>query len=222
VVVTDRRLQKYLPSEKSFKQALYMFDVGQNDLDGAFYSKSEDQVLALIQTFLTEFETSFKVVYHLFPKSNSQASLFYFIFCRTIKYRFIWFLVLFQKLYNVGARKFWIHNTGPLGCLPRIIAKFGTDTTKLDQFGCVNSHNRAANQLNMQLHDLCTKFRAQLPDANITYVDIFSIKLNLISNYSQYGKSYHYPILIMKFRFSICLLHFGSPMNFGFQDLNNL
>lgn len=47
-----------------------MFDVGQNDLDGAFYSKSEDQVLALIQTFLTEFETSFKVVYHLFPKSN--------------------------------------------------------------------------------------------------------------------------------------------------------
>jgi hypothetical protein len=66
--------------------------------------------------------------------------------------------------------------------------EFGKDTTKLDQFGCVNSHNRAANQFNMQLHDLCTKFRAQLPEANITYVDIFSVKLNLISNYSQYGK----------------------------------
>ncbi|XP_059439262.1 GDSL esterase/lipase At1g54790-like [Corylus avellana] len=165
----DKRLQKYLPSEKSFKQALYMFDVGQNDLDGAFYSKSEDQVLALIQTFLTEFETSFK------------------------------------KLYDVGARKFWIHNTGPLGCLPRIIAKFGTDTTKLDQFGCVNSHNRAANQFNMQLHDLCTKFRAQLPDANITYVDIFSIKLNLISNYSQYG---------FKQPLAACCGYGGPPLNF--------
>jgi hypothetical protein len=96
--------------------------------------------------------------------------------------------VLLHKLYDVGARSFWIHNTGPLGCLPRIIATFGKDTTKLDQFGCVNSHNRAANQFNMQLHDLCTKFRAQLPEANITYVDIFSVKLNLISNYSQYGK----------------------------------
>jgi hypothetical protein len=69
-LVADKKLQKYLPSAESFKQALYMFDVGQNDLDGAFYSKSEDQVLALIQTILTEFETGIKVVYHLFPESN--------------------------------------------------------------------------------------------------------------------------------------------------------
>ncbi|XP_062144795.1 GDSL esterase/lipase At1g54790-like [Alnus glutinosa] len=165
----DKKLQKYLPSAESFKQALYMFDVGQNDLDGAFYSKSEDQVLALIQTILTEFETGIK------------------------------------KLYDVGARSFWIHNTGPLGCLPRIIAKFGKDTTKLDQFGCVNSHNRAANQFNMQLHDLCTKFRAQLPEANITYVDIFSVKLNLISNYSQYG---------FKQPLAACCGYGGPPLNF--------
>lgn len=109
----------------------------------------------------------------------------------------------------MGARSFWIHNTGPLGCLPRIIAKFGKDTTKLDQFGCVNSHNRAANQFNMQLHDLCTKFRAQLPEANITYVDIFSVKLNLISNYSQYGKELSLPHLEIHV-FQFVFLHFGS------------
>jgi hypothetical protein len=64
--VTEKKLQEYLPSEESFQQALYMFDVGQNDLDGAFYSKSEDQVLALIPIILTEFETGIKVVLSIF------------------------------------------------------------------------------------------------------------------------------------------------------------
>ncbi|BBH10328.1 GDSL esterase/lipase [Prunus dulcis] len=43
------------------------------------------------------------------------------------------------KLYNQEARNFWLHNTGPLGCLPRIIATFGKNPSQLDQFGCVAS-----------------------------------------------------------------------------------
>ena len=39
-----------------------MFDIGQNDIAGAFYSQSEDQILATIPTFLSEFETGLKVV----------------------------------------------------------------------------------------------------------------------------------------------------------------
>ena len=38
-----------------------MFDIGQNDLAGAFYSKTEDQVIAAIPTILLEFETGLKV-----------------------------------------------------------------------------------------------------------------------------------------------------------------
>lgn len=38
-----------------------MFDIGQNDLAGAFYSKTFDQILALIPLILTEFETGIKV-----------------------------------------------------------------------------------------------------------------------------------------------------------------
>ncbi|GMY16604.1 GDSL esterase/lipase At1g54790-like [Fagus crenata] len=169
LIAKEKKLQDYLPSEESFNQALYMFDVGRNDLDGAFYSKSEDQVLALIQIILMEFKTGIK------------------------------------KLYNGGARNFWIHNTGPLGCLPRIIAKFENGPSKLDQFGCVTSHNNAANQFNLQLHDLCTKFRVQLPGANDTYVDIFSIKLDLISNYSLYG---------FKQPLAACCGYGGLPLNF--------
>lgn len=85
-VFTDKKLQKYLPSKESFRQALYMFDVGQNDLDGAFNSKSEDQVLAFIQILLTEFKTGVEVSYHLFAMikffsvklSNNIIALFVF------------------------------------------------------------------------------------------------------------------------------------------------
>lgn len=90
-------------------------------------------------------------------------------------------------LYDQGARNFWIHNTGPLGCITQNLAKFGTDLSKLDEIGCLTNHNQAAKLFNLQLHALTMKLRGQYPDANITYVDIFSIKFNLIENYSRYG-----------------------------------
>ncbi|THG08914.1 GDSL esterase/lipase At1g54790-like isoform X2 [Camellia sinensis] len=146
-----RKLDKFLPAVDSFDKGLYMFDIGQNDLAGAFYSKSLDVILASIPTILAEFEAGI------------------------------------QKLYDQGARNFWIHNTGPLGCLPQNIARFGSDPSKLDELGCVSSHNQASRLLNLQLHALSTKLQGQYTDANVTYVDIFTIKSNLISNYSRYG-----------------------------------
>ncbi|KAJ4727533.1 GDSL esterase/lipase [Melia azedarach] len=169
LLAKDKKLEKYLPPQDYFEQGLYMLDVGQNDLDGAFNSKSEDQVIAFIPTILSQFESGI------------------------------------QKLYNEGARNFWIHNTGPLGCLPRIIVTFGNDSSKLDQLGCVQSHNNAANNFNMQLHDVCTKFQDQFPDTNVTYVDIFSIKLDLISKFSQYG---------FKEPLAACCGYGGPPLNF--------
>lgn len=80
-----------------------------------------------------------------------------------------------------------MHNTGPLGCLPRIIAKFGQDESKLDQFKCVDSHNQAARLFNLQLQTLCAEFQQEFPEAKVTYVDIYAIKSDLIANYSQYG-----------------------------------
>lgn len=56
-----KKEDKYIPQEDYFGQGLYMFDIGQNDIDGAFYSKSEDQVVASIPTILLEFETGIKV-----------------------------------------------------------------------------------------------------------------------------------------------------------------
>jgi hypothetical protein len=93
----------------------------------------------------------------------------------------------FQKLYDQGARKFWIHNTGPLGCLPQNIAFFGKDPSQLDDLHCVAKHNRVAKLFNLQLHALCTKLRAEFSGASITYVDVYTIKFSLIASYSRYG-----------------------------------
>ncbi|KAK2984089.1 hypothetical protein RJ640_028553, partial [Escallonia rubra] len=165
----SKKLNKYIPDEDSFAKGLYMFDIGQNDIAGAFYSRTLDQILASIPTILLEFESGV------------------------------------EKLYDQGARYFWIHNTGPLGCLPQNVAKFGADPSKLDALGCVSAHNQASKLLNLQLHALCTKLQGQYLDANITYVDIFTIKSNLISNYSRYG--FEQPIMA-------CCGYGGPPLNY--------
>ncbi|CAN1232837.1 GDSL esterase/lipase At1g54790 [Linum perenne] len=164
-----KKLDRYLPAEEYFQKGLYMFDIGQNDLAGAFYSKTFDQIVASIPTILVEFENGIK------------------------------------RLYDEGARNFWIHNTGPLGCLAQNVAKFGTDTSKLDEQGCVSGHNQAAKLLNLQLHALTKKLQGQFPDSSITYVDIYTIKSNLISNYSRYG--FEQPIMA-------CCGYGGPPLNY--------
>ncbi|KAL6009234.1 hypothetical protein ACLOJK_022462 [Asimina triloba] len=56
-----------------------------------------------------------------------------------------------QQLYLLGARTFWIHNTGPLGCLPlSVIFCKGCD---LQEIGCVKPQNDIASEFNRQLKD---------------------------------------------------------------------
>ncbi|MCI17010.1 GDSL esterase/lipase, partial [Trifolium medium] len=91
------------------------------------------------------------------------------------------------RLYDSGARNFWIHNTGPLGCLAQNVATFGADTSKLDELGCLRGHNQAAKAFNLHLQAFCSKLKGQYLDVNVIYVDIFTIKSNLIANYSKHG-----------------------------------
>ncbi|XP_047155885.1 GDSL esterase/lipase At1g54790-like [Vigna umbellata] len=168
-LLQGKKFDQYVPAVDSFEKGLYMFDIGQNDLAGAFYSKTLDQILSSIQAILLEFESGIK------------------------------------KLYDSGARNFWIHNTGPLGCLPQVVAKFGTNPSTLDELGCVSSPNQAAKAFNIQLQAFCSKLKGQYPDANVTHVDIFTIKSNLIANYSKYG---------FKQSIMACCGYGGPPFNF--------
>ncbi|KAM1824101.1 hypothetical protein ACFX13_023734 [Malus domestica] len=86
-----------------------------------------------------------------------------------------------HRIYEEGGRTFWIHNTGPVGCLPiQLFYNLNPPPGFLDDHGCVKAQNNIAVEFNRQLRDRVTKLRAELPQAAITYVDVFAAKYGLI------------------------------------------
>ncbi|WOH16593.1 hypothetical protein DCAR_0936151 [Daucus carota subsp. sativus] len=94
-----------------------------------------------------------------------------------------------KNLHQLGARTFWIHNTGPIGCLPFFVVNYPPKAGNSDQNGCVKSYNDLAQEFNRQLKDKISQLRTQLSDVFITYVDIYSVKYALISEAKKYGFS---------------------------------
>ncbi|XP_052197495.1 GDSL esterase/lipase At5g14450-like [Diospyros lotus] len=89
-----------------------------------------------------------------------------------------------KNLYNEGARTFWIHNTGPEGCLPLYI-----NEARRDAYGCDMGRNAGAMEFNRQLREKVIQLRGELPEASITYVDVYSAKYELIGNGKKLGFS---------------------------------
>ncbi|KAK8497425.1 hypothetical protein V6N13_052987 [Hibiscus sabdariffa] len=139
-----------IPRPAEFSQALYTFDIGQNDLGHGFQTMSEKQVLDSIPHIIGDLSKAI------------------------------------HQLYREGARFFWIHNTGPLGCLPYNVI-YGKKPGNIDKNGCVKSQNEAAMEFNRQLKDKISWLRTQLPFAKFTYVDVYSAKYALISNAKNLG-----------------------------------
>ena len=138
-----------LINDEGFHGALYLIDIGQNDLADSFAKNlSYVQVIKKIPVVITEIENAVK------------------------------------SLYNEGARKFWVHNTGPLGCLPKVLAL--AQKKDLDSLGCLSSYNSAARLFNEALLHSSQKLRSELKDATLVYVDIYAIKYDLITNAAKY------------------------------------
>ncbi|KAI3793919.1 hypothetical protein L1987_36542 [Smallanthus sonchifolius] len=101
-------------------------------------------------------------------------------------------IISVQQLYEQGARSFWIHNTGPIGCLPVTTSKVKNPKPGyLDRYGCVRYQNNIAMEFNKQLKARVIKLRSELTDAAITYVDTYTAKYKLISNSKEYGFKEH-------------------------------
>ncbi|XP_039054517.1 GDSL esterase/lipase At5g14450-like [Hibiscus syriacus] len=141
-----------IPRPAEFSQALYTYDIGQNDLGHGFQTMSEKQVLDSISHIIGELAKSI------------------------------------HQLYKEGTRFFWIHNTGPLGCLPYNVI-YGKKAGNLHKNGCVKSQNEAAMEFNSQLKDEISWLRTQFPFAKFTYVDVYSAKYAFISNAKNLGKT---------------------------------
>ncbi|KAL2896436.1 GDSL esterase/lipase LIP-4 [Bienertia sinuspersici] len=92
-----------------------------------------------------------------------------------------------KALHKLGARKFWIYNTGPLGCLPQTLALRKKNDSELDELGCLALYNNAAKAFNEGLSKLCDNMRLELKDAIVVYVDMYAIKYDLFANPAKYG-----------------------------------
>ncbi|KAM3358177.1 GDSL esterase/lipase LIP-4 isoform X1 [Capsicum galapagoense] len=160
-----------LVEKDDLKNALYMIDIGQNDLAGAFTYLSQAQVIEKIPSFISEIQDAI------------------------------------LGIYKHGGKNFWIHNTGPLGCLPQKVAtRNASNLNDLDDYGCVKSMNEAAEAFNNQLRDLCKQLRLQMKDATIVYVDMYAIKYDLIANSSTYG---------IQNSLMVCCGYGGPPYNYN-------
>ncbi|KAG1326087.1 GDSL esterase/lipase LIP-4 [Cocos nucifera] len=110
-----------------------------------------------------------------------------------------------KTLYANGGKNFWIHNTGPLGCLPEKLSLPRKDDSSLDPYGCLVPFNNAAKEFNAQLSSICNELSSELKDANIIYIDIFAIKYDIVANYTKYG--FESPVVV-------CCGYGGPPYNF--------
>ncbi|XP_059631812.1 esterase-like [Cornus florida] len=90
-----------------------------------------------------------------------------------------------KNIYKLGARSFWIHNTGPIGCLPYILATF--PAAQIDSAGCARPYNEVAQYFNYRLKMAIVQLRKDLPLAAITYVDVYSVKYSLYTEPQKYG-----------------------------------
>eukprot|EP00257_Ricinus_communis_P026123 XP_025013537.1 GDSL esterase/lipase At5g14450 isoform X2 [Ricinus communis] len=93
-----------------------------------------------------------------------------------------------QHIYQQGGRAFWIHNTGPIGCLPvNLFYVSNPPPGYLDELGCVKAQNEMAVEFNSKLKERVTRLRAELPEAAITYVDVHAAKYELIRDAKTLG-----------------------------------
>ncbi|XP_024023935.1 GDSL esterase/lipase At3g26430 [Morus notabilis] len=97
------------------------------------------------------------------------------------------FTNVMKGVYGQGGRSFWVHNTGPVGCLPYILDRYLITAAQVDKHGCANPFNDVAQYFNRRLKEAVAQLRKELPLAAITYVDVYSVKYTLISQAKKYG-----------------------------------
>ncbi|CAH2072763.1 unnamed protein product, partial [Thlaspi arvense] len=93
-----------------------------------------------------------------------------------------------RNIYQQGGRTFWVHNTGPFGCLPVNMFYMGTPAPGyLDKSGCVKSQNEMAMEFNRKLKESVIGLRKELTKAAITYVDVYAAKYEMMLNPKKLG-----------------------------------
>lgn len=102
-----------------------------------------------------------------------------------------------QNIYHLGGRSFWIHNTGPVGCLAYVLDRAAVEPGQIDKAGCADPFNKVAKYFNLKLNETVVQLRKELPSAALTYVDVYSLKYELFSQASKHGTFSCSPFVIV-------------------------
>ncbi|KAL8111517.1 GDSL esterase/lipase At4g01130-like [Apium graveolens] len=92
-----------------------------------------------------------------------------------------------KDINGIGGRTFMVLNIAPIGCYPSFLEELPHDESDIDQFGCLISYNNAVVEYNTMLKDALSQVQKQLSDANVIYVDIHSVMLELFRHPTLHG-----------------------------------
>lgn len=74
-----------------------------------------------------------------------------------------------------------------MGCLPYILDRYLVTAAQIDKYGCASPFNEVAQYFNLRLKETLAQLRKELPEATITYIDIYSVKYTLITQAQENG-----------------------------------
>ncbi|KAM7267839.1 hypothetical protein ACFE04_010005 [Oxalis oulophora] len=92
-----------------------------------------------------------------------------------------------KELYDLGGRTFLVLNLAPVGCYPAVTVRFPRSSSEVDKFGCKISYNKAVVDYNDMLKKKLAETRSVLVNAEVIYVDVYSVLLDLFQRPTSYG-----------------------------------
>lgn len=85
-----------------------------------------------------------------------------------------------QRLYNLGGRKFIIPGIGTMGCIPNMLARTSDGR-------CSEEVNQLSRDFNANLRTMIANLNANLPGSRFTYLDIDRMNQDILANPTAYG-----------------------------------
>lgn len=88
-----------------------------------------------------------------------------------------------KDLHGLGARRIGVISVPPHGCVPALIAAFGSHGKK----ECVETINNDIQRFNKEINSTVTQLNNQLPGVKLVVLDIYKPYYDLVHSPSQYG-----------------------------------
>jgi len=92
------------------------------------------------------------------------------------------YVCIFQRLYELGARRVLVTGTGPLGCVPAELAQRSSNGE------CSAELQRAASLFNPQLVQIIRQLNSEIGSEVFVAVNTQQMHIDFISNPQRYGK----------------------------------